>query len=203
MPVAMQSRFHGIGEYPLPPKTGNVLIQTIKVGQATPKNDGIRINDIDYTGQCSRQTPLIAGKNGLGQRVTGGGHFIDCRHRHRFSTHVNEFGGNSGAGEIRFNATTTAAVTDSRGRVFLFQTGQGVVPPFASNPVRSSEHVAIDDKTTTDTGTEYHAKHNGSPGGSAIGCLRQNKTIGIIRESDFPLQGLLQIPPQRLTDQAG
>src|SRR5262249_43033490 len=91
-----------------------------------------------------------------------------------------------------------AAAAARTGQLFGSDPGQGVVAPLAGDGVRARERAAVHDHPAAHARPEDDAEHDVSAGSGAVGRLRKGEAVGVVRETDLPLEQPLEIGLERL-----
>src|SRR6267154_1784563 len=101
-------------------------------------------------------------------------------------------------GNPRFDAAISPAITCRTGKLLGPHPWQGVVPPFAGNPVRTAVHAAIESNSPAATGAEYDRENDVLARTGSVGRFGNCQTIGVIRASYFARHRPAQVLVKRL-----
>lgn len=210
-----ESRVDAVGEDPSPQERRHVCIETFDPRKPPTEHDDVGIEEIDDRSECTGQTLLVPRERPFALRVPRGGAPDDLfggEHETRAADAPRRVAGaeaprvvcgESGTGEIRFDAATAAAVAGRTGELVGGVRWERVVPPFPGDRVRTEERSATHHHPPSDTGPEDDSEHDFRISGRPIDGLGEREAIGVIGEPNLAPEGAGEVFAQGLSVEPG
>src|SRR5262249_20671602 len=162
-----QSRDHRVGKDERTPAARHFVVERGDAGKGAAEHDRLGVEDVDDSGQGSRQPAGVALDRVTAGAVASGGRSDDAGAVEFAAAMAAMVGGETGARQKGLDAAAAAAIALWPRRFVGLRRRQRIVAPFAGDRIDADDEAPADDHAAADPGAEDHAEDAAAAGGGA------------------------------------